>query len=283
MKTPKRLLPLVEEGLVDEVLRQLKSGKEAVVYVVRCGEEIRCAKVYKEANQRSFHQAAQYTEGRKVKNSRRTRAIEKGSRYGRQEQEEAWQSAEVNALHRLAAAGVRVPKPHNMLEGVLLMELVADENGHAAPRLIDLELSPEQARDYHRILVMEVVRMLCAGVVHGDLSEYNVLVAADGPVIIDLPQAVDAAGNNSAAEMLNRDVTNLAVWFGRFAPELLDTDYGREIWAIYETGKLDNDVKLTGRFEVSDQPADVDAVIREIDDVIMEEEARQRYKQSLAQ
>ena len=283
MKTPKRLLPLVEEGLVDEVLRQLKSGKEAVVYVVRCGEEIRCAKVYKEANQRSFHQAAQYTEGRKVKNSRRTRAIEKGSRYGRQEQEEAWQSAEVNALHRLAAAGVRVPKPHNMLEGVLLMELVADENGHAAPRLIDLELSPEQARDYHRILVMEVVRMLCAGVVHGDLSEYNVLVAADGPVIIDLPQAVDAAGNNSAAEMLNRDVTNLAVWFGRFAPELLDTDYGREIWAIYDTGKLDNDVKLTGRFEVSDQPADVDAVIREIDDVIMEEEARQRYKQSLAQ
>jgi RIO kinase 1 len=283
MKTPKRLLPLVEEGLVDEVLRQLKSGKEAVVYVVRCGEEIRCAKVYKEANQRSFHQAAQYTEGRKVKNSRRTRAIEKGSRYGRKEQEDAWQSAEVNALHRLAAAGVRVPKPHNMLEGVLLMELVADENGHAAPRLIDLELTPEQAREYHRTLVMEVVRMLCAGVVHGDLSEYNVLVAADGPVIIDLPQAVDAAGNNSAADMLNRDVTNLAVWFGRFAPELLDTDYGREIWAIYETGKLDNDVVLTGRFEVSDRPADVDAVIREIDDVIMEEEARQRYKQSLAQ
>ena len=283
MKTPKRLLPLVEEGLVDEVLRQLKSGKEAVVYVVRCGEEIRCAKVYKEANQRSFHQAAQYTEGRKVKNSRRTRAIEKGSRYGRKEQEDAWQSAEVNALHRLAAAGVRVPKPHNMLEGVLLMELVADENGHAAPRLIDLELTPEQAREYHRTLVMEVVRMLCAGVVHGDLSEYNVLVAADGPVIIDLPQAVDAAGNNSAADMLNRDVTNLAVWFGRFAPELLDTDYGREIWAIYETGKLDNDVVLTGRFEVSDQPADVDAVIREIDDVIMEEEARQRYKQSLSQ
>ena len=283
MKTPKRLLPLVEEGLVDEVLRQLKSGKEAVVYVVRCGEEIRCAKVYKEANQRSFHQAAQYTEGRKVKNSRRTRAIEKGSRYGRKEQEDAWQSAEVNALHRLAAAGVRVPKPHNMLEGVLLMELVADENGHAAPRLIDLELTPEQAREYHRTLVMEVVRMLCAGVVHGDLSEYNVLVAADGPVIIDLPQAVDAAGNNSAADMLNRDVTNLAVWFGRFAPELLDTDYGREIWAIYETGKLDNDVVLTGRFEVSDRPADVDAVIREIDDVIMEEEARQRYKQSLSQ
>ena len=283
MKTPKRLLPLVEEGLVDEVLRQLKSGKEAVVYVVRCDEEIRCAKVYKEANKRSFHQAAQYTEGRKVKNSRRTRAIEKGSRYGRQEQEDAWQNAEVNALHRLASAGVRVPRPHNVLEGVLLMELVTDEHGHAAPRLVDVELSAEQARQYHHFLVMQVVRMLCAGVVHGDLSEYNVLVAADGPVIIDLPQAVDAAGNNSAAGMLNRDVTNLAVWFGRFAPELLDTDYGREIWAIYESGKLSNEVVLTGRFEVSDKPADVDAVIREIDDVIMEEEARQRYKQSLAQ
>lgn len=283
MKTPKRLLPLVEEGLVDEVLRQLKSGKEAVVYVVRCGEEIRCAKVYKEANQRSFHQAAQYTEGRKVKNSRRTRAIAKGSRYGRQEQEDAWQNAEVNALHRLASAGVRVPKPHNVLEGVLLMELVTDEHGHAAPRLIDVELSEEQAREYHHFLVMQVVRMLCAGVVHGDLSEYNVLVAADGPVIIDLPQAVDAAGNNSAAGMLNRDVSNLAVWFGRFAPALLETDYGREIWAIYESGKLSNEVVLTGRFEVSDKPADVQAVIREIDDVIMEEEARQRYKQSLAQ
>ena len=280
MKTPKRLLPLVEEGLVDEVLRQLKSGKEAVVYVVRCGEEIRCAKVYKEANQRSFHQAAQYTEGRKVKNSRRTRAIEKGSRYGRKEQEDAWQSAEVNALHRLAAAGVRVPKPHNMLEGVLLMELVADENGHAAPRLIDLELTPEQAREYHRTLVMEVVRMLCAGVVHGDLSEYNVLVAADGPVIIDLPQAVDAAGNNHAEAMLQRDVANLRNSFGRFAPSLLATVYDQEIWAHYKTGALTPETVLTGRFDRVLKAVDLEAVLSDIEDVRLDEQARLLRMQS---
>jgi len=283
MKTPKRLESLVDEGLVDEVVRQLMSGKEAVVYVVRCGEEIRCAKVYKEADKRSFRQAVQYTEGRKVKNSRRARAIEKGSRYGRQEQEAAWQNAEVNALHRLAAAGVRVPRPYNFLDGVLLMELVTDTNGHAAPRLNDLELTPEQAREYHHMLIMQVVRMLCAGIIHGDLSEYNVLVGSDGPVIIDLPQAVDAAGNNSASSMLERDVTNLATYFGRFAPELLTTDYGREIWSIYETGKLHPEVALTGCFARSEKPADVKGLMREIDDVIKEEAARQRHKQALEQ
>jgi RIO kinase 1 len=283
MKTPKRLEPLVDEGLVDEVVRQLMSGKEAVVYVVRCGEEIRCAKVYKEANKRSFRQSVQYTEGRKVKNSRRARAIEKGSRYGRQEQEQAWQNAEVNALQRLAAAGVRVPRPYNFLDGVLLMELVTDANGHAAPRLNDLELTEEQAREYHQILIMQVVRMLCAGIIHGDLSEYNVLVGSDGPVIIDLPQAVDAAGNNSASSMLERDVTNLATYFGRFAPELLTTDYGREIWSIYETGKLHPEIALTGCFARSEKPADVKGLMREIDDVIKEEAARQRHKQALEQ
>ena len=283
MKTPKRLEPLVDEGLVDEVVRQLMSGKEAVVYVVRCGTEIRCAKVYKEANKRSFRQSVQYTEGRKVKNSRRARAIEKGSRYGRQEQEEAWQNAEVNALHRLAAAGVRVPRPYNFLDGVLLMELVTDANGHAAPRLNDLELTEEQAREYHHMLIMQVVRMLCAGIIHGDLSEYNVLVGSDGPVIIDLPQAVDAAGNNSAASMLERDVTNLATYFGRFAPELLTTDYGREIWSIYESGKLHPEIALTGCFARSEKPADVKGLMREIDDVIKEEAARQRHKQALEQ
>src|SRR3972149_6896444 len=226
MKTPTRLKPLVEEGLVDEVMRQLMSGKETEVYVVRCGEDTRCAKVYKEADKRSFRQAVQYTEGRKVKNSRRARAMEKGSRYGRQEQEEAWQNAEVNALHRLAAAGVRVPRPYNFHKGVLLMELVTDENGHAARRLNDLEVTAEQARQYHHMLMMQVVRMLCAGLVHGDLSEYNVLLGVDGPVIIDLPQAVDAAGNNSAASMLERDVANLTAYFGRFDPELRAPDYG---------------------------------------------------------
>jgi RIO kinase 1 len=262
---------------------QLMSGKEAVVYVVRCGTEIRCAKVYKEADKRSFRQSVQYTEGRKVKNSRRARAMEKGSRYGRQEQEAAWQSAEVDALNRLAAAGVRVPRPFNFLDGVLLMELVTGSDGSAAPRLNDLVLTEELALEYHHILVMQVVRMLCAGIVHGDLSEYNVLVSSDGPVIIDLPQAVDAAGNNSACSMLERDVDNLAAYFGRFAPALRTTDYGKEIWSIYESGELHPDVELTGCFVRSEVPVDVESVMREIDDVIKEEAARQRYKASLEQ
>jgi RIO kinase 1 len=281
MKTPKRIEPLVEEGLVDQVMRKLMSGKEAEVYVVRCGEDIRCAKVYKEANKRGFRQTVQYTEGRKVKNSRRARAMEKGSRFGRQEQEQAWQNAEVDALRRLAAAGVRVPQPYNFLEGVLLMELVTDDSGNAAPRLNDLALSAAQARDYHRTLITQVVRMLCAGIVHGDLSEYNVLVGSNGPVIIDLPQAVDAAGNNSAGMLLQRDTDNLSAYFGRFAPELRTTDYGREIWSIYESGKLHPEIALTGCFERSQKLADVGSVIREIDDVVKEQAARQRYKQAL--
>jgi RIO kinase 1 len=279
MKIPKRLLPLVEDGLVDEVIRQLMSGKEAMVFVVRCGAEIRCAKVYKEANKRSFRQSVDYTEGRKVKNSRQARAMEKGSRYGRKAQEEAWQNAEVDALYRLAAAGVRVPKPYNFHEGVLLMELVTDDNGNAAPRLNDLVLTQEQALEYHHALVLQVVRMLCAGVVHGDLSEYNVLVGSDGPVIIDLPQAVNAAGNNHARSMLERDVDNLTSYFGRFAPALRTTDYGKEIWALYESGELLPDVKLTGRFERSVKPADLVSVMREIDDALADEAALQQRRQ----
>jgi RIO kinase 1 len=280
MKIPKRLQPLAEEGLIDEVVRQLMSGKEAVVYVVRCGGEIRCAKVYKEANKRSFRQAVQYTEGRKVKNSRRARAMEKGSRFGREQQEEAWLSAEVDALHRLAAAGVRVPTPYNFFNGVLLMELVTDALGHSAPRLNDVELTADKAIEYHHILIQQVVRMLCAGLVHGDLSEYNVLVAADGPVIIDLPQAVDAAGNNSAAAMLERDVANLRNWFGGFAPELLATDFGSEIWALYKSGSLLPDSVLTGRFVRDQRTPDVKAVIQEIGEVIREQAERDRIKAS---
>ncbi len=279
MKTPKRILPLVEDGLVDAVLRQLMSGKEATVYVVQCGDEVRCAKVYKEANQRGFHQAVHYTEGRKVKNSRQARAMEKGSRYGRQEQESAWQRSEVDALYKLAAAGVRVPHPFGFYEGVLLMELVTDENGAAAPRLNDLELTAEQARDFHARLIREVVLMLCAGIVHGDLSEFNILVDAQGPVIIDLPQAVDAAANNNASRMLERDVDNLANYFAQFAPELKETQYAREIWAIYQRGELLPDTALTGRFKENKKAADVYSVMREITSARDDHEAKLRYQQ----
>jgi len=278
MKTPKSLEPLVQDGLVDEVIRPLKSGKEAAVYVVLSEGEIRCAKVYKEANKRGFHKQALYQEGRKVRNSRQARAMEKNTRFGRKQQEEVWQNAEVDALYRLAAAGVRVPQPFNFVEGVLLMELVTDEHGAAAPRLNDLELTSEQALEYHGILIKEVVRMLCAGIVHGDLSEFNILVDPHGPVIIDLPQAVDAAANNNAARMLDRDVNNLAAYFGRFAPELLATSYGKEIWKIYESGNLTPDVKLTGHFKGSNKQADVNSIMREINDA-RDEAIRRKYEQ----
>ena len=287
MKIPKRLEPLVEAGLVDAVVRQLMSGKEAMIFVVRCGEDIRCAKVYKEANLRSFRQSVDYTEGRKVKNSRRARAMEKGSRYGRKAKEEAWQSTEVDALYRLAAAGVRVPQAYDFVDGVLLMELVTDSEGEPAPRLNDVVLTAEQAREFHGTLVREVVRMLCAGVVHGDLSEYNVLVGSRGsvmePVIIDLPQAVDAAGNAHANGMLARDIDNLTRYFGRFAPELLDTEYGKEIWSLYKSGKLYPAIKLTGRYERIEKPVDVGGVMREVDDALKEEAARQVYRMEMGQ
>jgi RIO kinase 1 len=265
---------MLEEGLVDEVLGQLMSGKEATVYVVRCGQHIRCAKVYKEANQRSFRNNATYQEGRKVKNSRQTRAMEKGSRYGRKMQEEVWQNAEVDALYRLAAAGVRVPQPHICFEGVLLMDLVVDADGHAAPRLNDVALSEEQALEFHALLVNQVVRMLCAGIIHGDLSEYNILVGADGPVIIDLPQAIDAAGNSNAAELLERDVINLRSYFSAFAPALKDTQYGKEIWAHYESGLLTPELPLTGQIVVDERLADVEAVLLQVEMAIRENEIR---------
>jgi RIO kinase 1 len=266
------------------VVRQLMSGKEAMVFVVRTGDETRCAKIYKEATHRSFRQAVDYTENRKVKNSRSARAMAKGSRFGRQEQEAAWQSAEVDALYRLAAAGVRVPQPYNFHDGVLLMELVTDAHGDAAPRLNDVAFTREQALQHHATLIAEVVRMLCAGVVHGDLSEFNILLAhtpgADGadsvdePVIIDLPQAVDAAGNNHAQRMLLRDVNNLRDFFGQFAPELLHTQYGPEIWSLYQAGLLSNETVLTGRYERSHADVDMQAVLREIDDARADDAAR---------
>ncbi|MFW3897073.1 serine protein kinase RIO [Pseudomonas putida CSV86] len=274
MKTPKRIEPLIEDGMVDEVLRPLMSGKEAAVYVVRCGRQLRCAKVYKEADKRSFRQAAEYQEGRKVRNSRQARAMAKGSKYGRKEAEEAWQNAEVAALFRLASAGVRVPKPYDFLDGVLLMELVTDEDGQAAPRLNDVHLEADQAREYHAFIIRQIVLMLCAGLVHGDLSEFNVLLGPDGPVIIDLPQAVDAAANNHAFSMLERDVANMAHYFGRFAPELKQTRYAREMWALYQEGKLQPDSVLTGSWKDDDHVADVGGVMREIEAAKFEDARR---------
>jgi RIO kinase 1 len=274
LKTPARLQPLIEEGVIDSVVRQLMSGKEAMVFVVRSAGDVRCAKVYKEADKRSFRQAVDYTENRKTKNSRQARAMAKGTRFGRQAQERAWQSAEVDALYRLAGAGVRVPKPYNFHEGVLLMELVTDAEGNAAPRLNDVAFTAEEALELHRQLVGEVVRMLCAGVVHGDLSEFNVLLGADGPVIIDLPQAVDAAGNNHAPRMLVRDVDNLRRFFGQFAPSLLATDYGKEIWASYQSGALRPETALTGTFVPDEAAADLESVMFEIDNARLEEAAR---------
>ncbi len=284
MKPPKRLQTLIEEGLIDSVTRQLMSGKEAEVFVVRIGDETRCAKVYKEATNRSFRQAVDYTENRKVKNTRQARAMAKGTKFGRASQEAAWQSAEVDALYRLADAGVRVPKPFNFFEGVLLMELVTDAQGDAAPRLNDVQFTPDAARAHHATLLVEVMRMLAAGVVHGDLSEFNILLghgvnsqgaAQDLPVIIDLPQAIDAAGNNHAERMLLRDVTNLRDFFGQFAPDLLATEFGPEIWERYQRGTLDPDVALTGRFVSPKKPTDVGGLMREIDDARAEEAARQ--------
>jgi RIO kinase 1 len=266
---------LVDDGLVDEVIRRLMSGKEADVYVVRCGTDIRCAKVYKEAAKRNFKQAVQYQEGRKVRNSRRARAMEKGSKFGRKQQEETWQNAEVDALYLLAGAGVRVPQPYDCLNGVLIMELITDESGEVAPRLNDVSMSAEQAIEDHVLVMRDVVRMLCAGVIHGDLSEFNILVDEYGPVIIDLPQAVDAAANNNAQAMLTRDVNNMARYYSQFAPELINTQYAKEIWALYEDGNLTPDVELTGRYAESTETADVDGVMLEIQSILAEEDSKQ--------
>jgi RIO kinase 1 len=282
MKTPKGLQPLVDDGVIDEVLRPLKSGKEASVYVVRSGDEIRCAKVYKDMAQRSFQARVQYQEGRKVRGSRQARAIGKASKFGRREQETAWKNTEVDALYQFADAGVRVPKPHGYFHGVLLMDLITDEAGYSAPRLCEVELTAGQAREFHRELILDVVRMLCLGLIHGDLSEYNVLISADGPVIIDFPQVVSAAGNNAARAMLLRDVHNLRDCLGTFAPELAFTHYGEEMWALYQKGELRPDSVLTGLFVFDERAADVHAVMLSIEDARQEAIIRQQGREEAA-
>jgi len=274
MKFPKRIQPLIEDGLVNEVISQLMSGKEATVYVVRCGAEIRCAKVYKDAVKRSFKNAVLYQEGRKSRNSRRARAIEKGSSFGREQQESAWQTAEVDALARVANAGVRVPKQYGCFDGVLLMELITDGEGNVAPRLNDVSMTEERAMEDHAVVMKYVVRMLCAGVVHGDLSEFNILVDEYGPVVIDMPQAVDAAGNNNAESMLERDVNNVTNYYAQYAPQLSGTKYAQEMWALYEDGELHAEFELTGHFEESTVDADVDVVMQEIKAAFAEEQER---------
>lgn len=272
MKTPPRLQPLEDDGLIDEVISQLMSGKEAQVYIVRCGDKLRCAKIYKEANKRSFKQAAQYQEGRQVRNSRDARAMGKKSRYGQRGHEEAWLNAEVDALRRLHHAGVRVPQTHGFVDGVLLMDMITDADGDVAPRLNDVEMSAADAVRFHGSVMQDVVKMLCAGLIHGDLSEFNVLMAADGPVIIDLPQAVNAAGNNSAASMLMRDVENMTRYFGRFAPELKGTFYGPEIWDLFQRGSLRPGVTLTGKFERRAENANIAEIMAVIEDARAEAE-----------
>lgn len=283
MKTPQALQALIDDGVIDVVLRPLKSGKEAAVYVVRSGDDVRCAKVYKDMAQRSFQKRVQYQEGRKVRGSREARAVGRASKYGRKQQEDAWKNTEVDALYQLRDAGVRVPEPYGYFHGVLVMELVTDAGGHAAPRLCEVELTADQARDYHRVLVREAVRMLCCGLIHGDLSAFNVLVGPDGPVVIDFPQVVNAAGNNAARTMLLRDVNNLTASLGRWAPELLDTWYGEEIWALFAAGALQPESELSGVFDHDDTSVDLDSVRDAINDAREEALIRQQGREAKAE
>ncbi len=265
MKTPIRLLPLLQADLIDDVVGQLQSGKEAEVYLVRAEGVIRCAKVYKEANDRTFKQKTQYTEGRKIRNSRKARAMEGNSKYGRKEREFEWQNTEVETLYLLAAAGVQVPQPLAFYEGVLLLEMIVDRDGNPAPRLSDVSLTSEQSRAFFQVVIRQAVRMLCAGIVHGDLSEFNILLSHNGLVIIDLPQAVQATANNAFA-IFERDLLQLVAFFGRAAPEIKKTNYAKEIWQLYRNGKLHPESELTGQFTDKSKSANVGEVLAEIDE-----------------
>jgi RIO kinase 1 len=274
MRVPESLAPLIEQGTIDSVVRPLMSGKEAAVYLVLARGRPCAAKVYNEANNRSFKHRADYTEGRRVRNTRDMRAMAKRSRFGRQQLEASWRNTVVDVIYKLQAAGVRVPEPYDYVDGVLVMELVVDDTGEPAPRLVDVTLEPEQGMAVFEHLIREVQRMLCAGVVHGDLSDFNVLMTAEGPVIIDFPQAVDPAHNRNARKLLIRDVRNLTSFLARHTPKLKGTRYAEEMWQLYEAGKLTPDTKLTGKWKPPSRKADTSSLLAEIE--ALEREARER-------
>ncbi len=274
MRLPDSLAALSDEGIIEEVVRPLMSGKEAQVYLVVAGGEERVAKIYKDAQNRSFKNRSEYTEGRRVRNSRDERAMSKRTRYGRGKDEDAWRSAEVDVIYRLRDAGVRVPEPFHFVDGVLIMELVKDADGDPAPRLAEVELSRDEARSVFEQLLREVVRMLCAGIVHGDLSDFNVLMGADGPVVIDFPQSIDATRNQNAKEILLRDVNNLITFMSPYDPSVRGLRYGQEIWHAYERMELTPDTPLTGRHQVAQTKTDTGSVLAEIAAAAREEERR---------
>ncbi|HWV36873.1 MAG TPA: RIO1 family regulatory kinase/ATPase [Vulgatibacter sp.] len=233
---------LLADGVIDEVVSRLKSGKEADVWLVVHEGRLVAAKIYKERSSRNFKNNAGYTEGRRVRNSRTQRAIDKGSRFGQAAAEEAWKSAEADSLYKLHAAGVRVPTPVMFYEGVLLMELVTGADGHPAPRLIDAGIRPAEAAALYADLRAQVVKMLCCDLIHGDLSPYNVLLGAEGPTIIDFPQTIAAAANNQAACYFRRDLENLRHFFAGLDRSLHGrAGDAREIWRAYERRELTPD------------------------------------------
>ena len=240
---------LLEDGVIDEVVARLKSGKEADVWLVRHGEQVLAAKVYKDRNFRSFKNNSGYKEGRAVRNSRTQRAMDKGSRFGQAAAEDAWKSAESDALHKLHAQGVRVPAPVLFYEGILLMHLVHDGEGNAAPRLIDAIIPPEQAAGLYQDLRTQAIKMLCADLIHGDLSAYNVLLGAAGPTIIDFPQVVSAAQNSTAESFFKRDIENLRGFFAGLDRTLETKTAGdaHEIWHAYVRRDLAPDFVPSGR------------------------------------
>ncbi|MBS1121486.1 MAG: hypothetical protein H6Q90_3714 [Deltaproteobacteria bacterium] len=230
---------LVADGVIDEVLGRLKSGKEANISLVRRGDQTFAAKVYKDRATRSFKNNTEYKEGRKVRNTRTQRAMDSGGQFGRDAAEQEWKSAEADALFKLHGTGVRVPTPIMFYEGVLLMELVRDAEGRPAPRLIDVAIPPEEACAVFADLVAQMISMLCCDVIHGDLSPYNILAAAEGPTIIDFPQVISAVHSSRAEFFFLRDFDNVGRFLAGFDRSLaIHRADGRAIWRAYVSREL---------------------------------------------